>query len=1209
MGAVPTSDIIMTIGDDGNMTKYKCCFYLLLFLLLSVFSQYVRAEALYRVNINEDDIILLDVVLNNETVAESIDAYKVENKLMLAVEPLFDALNIRYTISKSNLSIWQNEAEKRFPLNGDSQANYRWASDDFYLFTDLALFQSLFPSKMKYFPKRLKLEIKTAEKELLFPFQKIKQQNKKRLLEQATNKRGIVAQEQIPITISDEYQLFTLPHGRINIAAEENNLNSGFNTSIQLTSDLLYHSAELTLSDSNRTDLNARLSFSRYKTTPNDYILGVYDQYKIGDVSGHTNSLTTSTSSGLGINLARRPEGYRPSNQSINLEETAPPGWEAELFHNHIFLEAVTVPADGLLVFENIEAFYGQNTYLIKLYGPYGEEEIITKVINLTENALSKGEFSHHIYGLDSNHRLINDKSEKDYELTNYGVSVDYGVSDIWQIGLGYSGLNDDSGFEKNKNFFNLKNAFTLPGLLLENNISFDQNGNHAQLTTLKGSAFEQDSFSLSFESAKDFQSGKVSAVGRKLTYQGSYSKPMGYTNLGFNTTYSKDDRSEYFDTSVRISGNINLLNYNNTFKYIEVKNLTLNNGLTSNKKTDRFSGTFGLSGNLPYDIRVSGVIDYEPKADDVILDSSSIRIQKKFQDFWNTTNYLTMDYLPLKDGEQTARWRFSHRVAWQAESYQLNLSSAYDENDNWNVQFGLQFFLSYDYRNNRVLFNDRLTSNTATLDVHTYLDRHLNGVNDPLDYNLSGVSFRGHPEWGNIKTGETGRVILPGVYASTPFPFTAKWKDGSSTINNDYVVYTHPGAYIDVNMPFVLSTDISGFVLRTKGNDAVGLRNAVVELFNHKGKLVDTQKSDQDGYYEFLNLMPGDYLIRIAQKTLSEKSYTSDVIGFKVSTSRGGYVELPIIKLQKLYEDTLKSKEKIDLFILNESNTDVVVWDDDEKVRSNYFTLPTKGDISAKHSLSKLEHEENAMPVIKVAATDKKPLSQVVNNKFDFLSSGDITSGVLPSVSIKKPINIKPEALRQQTKLEIQKNSNLLVKPYNKGAGYTLQLGAFSSQQDAERLLKGLVGAKLSLNNFNISKDTVNEIYRLSYGYFTTKLEANQLAKTSLKTEQNYFVRQINTKKIEAITDGTKDDNNTWVIQLFSAKTPFSESVINHQFSKVGTLYSARKKDKNEEYLYCLISGSFSSKSDAKKALKGSGVAGWPVKRNNYNNIQLMSN
>ncbi|MDX2370425.1 MAG: SPOR domain-containing protein [Colwellia sp.] len=1197
------------------MTKYKYCFYPLLFLLLSIIPQYTTAEALYQVNINEDDILLLDVVLNNETVAQSIDAYRVDNKLMLAVEPLFDALNIRYKISKSSLSIWQDETEQRFSLNGDSQANFRWASDDFYLFTDLALFQLLFPAKMDYFPKRLKLSIKTPEKDLVFPFQKIKQQNKKRLLEQAVNNRGAVVQEQIPITISDEYQLFTLPHGRINIAAEKNNLNSGINTSIQLTSDFLYHSTELTLSDTNHTDLSARLNFSRYKTTPNDYIFGVYDIYQVGDISGQTNSLTTSTSAGLGVNFARRPEGYRPSNQSINLEETAPPGWEAELFHNNIFLEAVTVPADGLLVFENVETFYGQNTYLIKLYGPYGEEEVITRVINLTENALSKGEFAHNIYGLDSNHRLINDKSEKDYELTHYGASVDYGVSDIWQIGLGYTGLTNDLGVGNNKQFFNLKNAFTLPGLLLENDISFDQNGNHAQLTTLKGSAFEQDSFTLSFESAKDFQSGKVSAVGQQLTYQGSYSKSMGYTNLGFNATYSKDERREYFDTSVRLSGNVNLLNYNNTFNYTKTKNL-LNNDLISNKRTDRFIGSFGLSGNLPYNFRVSGVIDYEPQADDVILDSSSIRIQNKFQDFWNATNYLTLDYLPLKHGQQTARWRFSHRVAWQAESYQLNLSSSYDENDNWSVQFGLQFFLSYDHRNNKVLFNDRLTSNTATLDVHTYLDRQLNGVNDPLDYNLSGVSFRGQPEWEGIKTSETGRIILPGVYASTPFSFSAKWKDGSSTINNDYVVYTHPGAYIDVNMPFILSTDISGFVLRTKGNDAVGLRNVIVELFNHKGELVNTQKSDQDGYYEFLALIPGNYLIRVAQKTLIEKSYTSDVIGFKVSTSKGGYVELPIIKLQKLYEDTIKSKERIDLVILNEDNTDVVVWDDDENVRKNYFTMPTKDDISAKHSLSRVEDEEDTKSTVKLAVTEKKSLPKATNNKFAFLSSGDIASGVLPSVSIRKPINQKnnkPETARQQAKSESIKDSNVLVTPFNKmtnkEAFYTIQLGAFSTKQDAELLMKKLDNTKLSLNDFNISKDPIKDIYRVSYGYFTTKVEANQFAKISFRKEQKHFIRQIKTQKIDRKMDRTKNNNNAWVIQLFSARKPLSESAMNNQFSKIGTLYSARKKTKNEDYLYCLISNSFSSKSDAKKALKDSGLAGWPVKRSSYNKIQVISN
>lgn len=1196
------------------MTKLTYYFYILLLLLLSINAQSVKAEALYQVNINEDDIILLDIVLNNETVAQSIDAYKVDDKLMLAIEPLFDALNIRYAISKNSVTIWKDETEHNFTLNGDAQSTFRWASDDFYLFTDLALFQLLFPAKMDYLPKRLKLQIKTPEKELLFPFQKIKQQNKRRRLEQALNGQGMIKQAQIPITIQDEYQLFTLPHGRINIAAEQNNENSGLNTSIQLTSDFLYHSAELTLSDTNHTDFDARLNFSRYKTSPDDYILGVYDQYQVGDISGQTNSLTTSTSSGLGVNFARRPEGYRPSNQNINIEETAPPGWEAELFHNNIFLETVTVPTDGLLVFENVEVFYGQNTYLIKLYGPYGEKDVITKVINLTENALSKGEFAHFIYGLDNNHRLIKDKSDKDYELTNYGASVDYGISDTWQLGLGYTGLTNNFGIDNNKQFFNLKNAFTLPGLLLENDISFDQDGNHAQLTTLKGSAFEKDTYTLSFESAKDFQSGKVSAVGQQFTYQGSYSKSMGYTNLGFNASYTKDERRELIDASARISGNFNLINYNNTFTYLQVKNLMLNNDSTSNKKTDRFIGSLGVSGNLPYDFRVSGVIDYEPEADDIILDSSSIRIQKKFLDYWETTNYLTFDYLPLKRAQNTAKWRFSHRVAWQAESFQLNLSSGFDETKNWSVQIGLQFFLGYDHRNNTMLFNKNMTSNTATLDVHTYLDRQLNGVYDPLDYNLSGVSFSGQNEWENTKTSDSGRIVLPGVYAATPFSFTAKWKDGSSTINNDYVVYTHPGAYIGVNMPFVLSTDISGFVLRTKGNNAVGLRNTVVELYNHRGELLNTQKSDQDGYYEFLALAPGSYVIRIAEKTLIEKGYTSEVIGFKISTNKGGYLELPIIKLQKKHETTIKSKELIKLVTSTEDNTDIVVWDDDENVRKNYFTLPTKNDITAKYTLDEAEEVEQAKQAETKVVPVRKPLPKTAKAGFAFLASGNMANGVLPSVSIGKPIKRSDTltSVKDQPLSEVAEDNDVLVTPYNKVTKqkrfYTIQLGAFSAKEDAEFLKRKLANANLSLNDFNVSKDPIKNVYRLSYGDFITKNDATNFAKENLEKEQSHYIRQLNTQEPAVKTEPMKSNNNGWVVQLYSAYMPFSQTSLSSKFSGIGTLYSAQKNIKNNDYLYCLISEPFATKNDAKNAIKNSGLSGWPVKQSSYYKIQAIN-
>lgn len=1095
--------------------------FLFLFLLINTLYPVANAASLNKEKIDDQEILLLDVVLNNATLARSVDAYLVDEKLMIAIEPLFDALKIRYLIDETKLTIWKNEIANEYDLveSNASKTKYRWASDDFYFFIDFALFKELYPTQMEYLPRALQLKISVPEKVALFPYQIINRQNERRLLEKAVGSRQRSVEQQIPITIPDQYRLFTVPHGRVNIAAEKTSRDSGLNTSLQLTSDLLFHSAELTLSDSSDTELSARLALSRYKKSPEDRILGVFDEYKLGDISGQTNSLTSSAGSGVGMAFYRRPEGFRPSSQEITLEVSAYPGWEAELFHNRDFIAVTTVPPDGLLVFENIEVTYGANTYEIKLYGPFGEEEVITKRIDLTQNALAKGELAHSFYGLDKNHRLINDPNNESYEINNYGASFDYGISDSWQIGMGYTVLESD------KEFINMKNAISLPGILLENDISFDQEGNYAQLTTLLGRVFQEDSYSLSIESAEDFQSDQISVVGSSTKYDASYNKAVNNIYLTFNANYTETDTFEQYSLRNQISGYLGRVRYSHSLTYAESKRPDTSS--TGETEFSTLIGSLGLSGSLPFNTRISGILDYAPEEDDKILNSSRVRLQKRIADVWSGNHYLTADYLPLVN-ENSAKWRFGHNVSWPAKSFQLTLSSNYDEEENWGVQMGLQFFLGYDYQNNRMLFNDLLPGNTASLDVHTYLDRQINGVPDPLDYDLSGVEFSGNPEWEGIVTGKEGRAVLPGVYAQTPFSFSAKWKQGSNAINNDYVVYTHPGAYVDVNMPFILSTDIAGFVYRTQGGNEAGLQNVTVQLFDADNKLLRTQETDIDGYYEFFGLVPGSFIVRVADQELTEKNYTSDQVGFKLITSGGGgFVELPALKLSRLSSSDSRKKEAIRQFSLSDENSEVVVWDDDSNIRRNYFTLPAKNKVAAKHSLTQIPAAENDESseeslVDNSVVARKDPEGTIDKKKRDkkkhYLSSSEelAPTGALPTISFTQiaasDASLSVKELPAEVVSDVAKPKVLseAVKPKAvKDGDYTIQLGAFKDKALAEALQKKLVGSTLNVSSFQIIKRPAESIYRLTYGDFISKQEGEKFAKANLPPKQPYYVRK----------------------------------------------------------------------------------------------------
>ncbi|MDN4503227.1 SdrD B-like domain-containing protein [Alteromonadaceae bacterium BrNp21-10] len=1204
---------------------------LIITILFWVSASAMSAEVLQQVELNTDEIILLDVVLNNETVAQSVDAYLVEEQLMIAIEPLLDALKVRYSLSEQQLLIWNGSVGNEFTLSkqtnviASNEVHYRWATDDFYVFVDVDLFQSLFPSQMEFLQRRLQLSLKTPEKSTLFPLQKLRIQEKQRLLSQSNTGRKQSNNLRIPITIADQYRLATVPHGRVNIAAVTGSRDKGVNASVQLVSDLLYHSADLTITDNNNNDLAARLTLGRYKTAPDEYILGVYDRYQIGDITSTTNSVNTASSAGIGFTFNRRPQNFRRDNQSIILEETAPPGWEAELFRNQIFLTATTVPDNGLLIFDDVEVYYGSNTYSIKLYGPYGEEETITKQLVLKENALGEGEFATSFYGLDRNHRLINDQSSLDYGITDFGGTFDYGINDNWQIGVGISALVD------NNNFYNLKNAFSFPGMLLENDLSVDENGNYAQITSLIGSVFGRDNYSIAIETADDYVSDRIKVDGESKRISGSYGTNYAGVNIILGAEYQKDDNFQQKRVTNRLSGNIGNIRLTHNLSYFQ-NELFEASGII---QSDGIIGSLGVSGNLPFDIRVSGQLDYDPEENNPIVKTSSIRFQKRYQDPWKGYHYFNLNYLPLAE-EVGSSWQLGYRAAWLAEQFQLNVATTYDEEDNWNFQLGLQFFLGYDHRNNRFLFNQKMHSNSASLDIHTYLDRQINGEPDPLDYNLENVTFSGNPEWKKLSSGANGRTILPGVFADTPFKFAAKWKEGSASINNDYVVYTHPGAYVDVNMPFILSTDLAGFVFRSRNEQEMGLQNAEVELVDIDGEIIQTIETDSDGYYEFLGLAPGTFQLRVSPATLMDKGYTSDVVGLNIATGgNGGYVELPSFILQRVADNGERAEEQIISYALDADNSEAMVWDDDRKKRRNYFTLPTKNKVTAQRSLSqsnKLEsiaEEDNQIESNRPQGLATNDQKLTLLPQFSYMANDRKNPGQLPSIrvgvvspvaSVTNPISdndtsdvvqvgqvaVVQDFINQQGSNNPPSN-NVLTQ--SDGAEqmmsgeFVIQLGSYSDIIYAQEVLDRLSNNNMLRQNFEIVSNASNNNFKLVYGHFNSRAAGVEFANSYLPSTQSYFVKQIQAAETVDPID-TQAFSAGWIIQFYASTESMVKGEFTDPYASIGELFFGQKQVAGQDVLYCLISTGFTTREEAEAALIKSGLSGWVNRSSNYSNI-----
>jgi hypothetical protein len=196
---------------------------------------------------------------------------------------------------------------------------------------------------------------------------------------------------------------------------------------------------------------------------------------------------------------------------------------------------------------------------------------------------------------------------------------------------------------------------------------------------------------------------------------------------------------------------------------------------------------------------------------------------------------------------------------------------------------------------NNNSINNDFAFLTPGTISGTVFLDKNNNGIQDPGDPGISGVTlqltgtdFDGNPISATAVTGVTGQYqfvnLTPGNYTVTEVPPTNYLQGiddcgslgGVSGIDVESNIQMPTGGQgVGYNFAHVQASSLSGYVFietTTAGINSgvfqspeVGLGNVTVTLTgtNDLGTAVTaTQVTNSAGYYNFTGLLPGNYVI-----------------------------------------------------------------------------------------------------------------------------------------------------------------------------------------------------------------------------------------------------------------------------------------------------------------------------------------------------------
>ncbi|WP_111980359.1 hypothetical protein [Algibacillus agarilyticus] len=891
------------IGTDRYCAKAVKCLMVVvspLFWLLCFFLFFVNAAQAKRYEAHQAEFELFDIVTNDDIMLfESNDVYLIDDLVFLPFNALSQALefNLQYTAKQNQIIGQINQQAITINLN-EQQHDYLFEESLFEenlleegsqtpkeLWLSLNNINTLFSSTTEFNFSQLSIIISPITER--FPLQKRIARSKKHITDLNLNTSA-----KPEFIIEDQYRLLTSPKGAVRLDINQNQdkqLDYGLN--VQTYSDFLYHSANLNLARKRDSDLQARLTLTRHKSSPSKPLIGGLNRYQLGDVAV-TNTRAGVGYNGVGVSFTSLENRYSNYYGKLTLDEFAPANWQAELYNNGYLIQTGTVNSEGKIQFTDIDTTYGINRFEIVLYGEYGEEQTIVREVMIGNNQLKPGDFNYTGAIIDTAHSVFNDTSifsdESESQLAGY-IQTEWGISHSTTLGLSLfkqQSVAQDSAAVSTKTGpadaeYIVSVTQQLRNALLDLNIKSQGQSGYAADVDLLGSLSNTGiryqigaSVDHDYAGLQRNQSAPINQKRVRASLTGKWRK-LGY-QLSANQTATQVVEHVDLNTLSTISDDLpystqKQSRINNRLSY-RFSKLSLTNTLTyqKNAEVSTLEDELALSGRVgqSMSVRASGVFDLKNQENDSF---KSANLSLNWQSKIGLNNQTRLQYIA-----SNSTTNVSNFFTWRQAQYNLTFSTTFDNNSHWNIALGISFNLDWDHHQNKLNISQAYTPATGTLDLFNFVDHNQNAFYDQYDEPLAGVKYAPQKQWQTIKSAANGASYLTGF---SPYSPNGLYFDTFETSSNhlrpiyeDFKIYSHPGGIIALDLPFNYAVEIIGEINFDLPENHFQPQFIPLEIIQDE-QVIFTALSEFDNTYLFERIWPGSYKIRIAADYLQDKN------------------------------------------------------------------------------------------------------------------------------------------------------------------------------------------------------------------------------------------------------------------------------------------------------------------------------------------------
>ncbi|MGA8854780.1 MAG: hypothetical protein WB492_11445 [Christiangramia sp.] len=777
----------------------------------------------------------------------------------IPIKELFDFLKIKNEETSRGIEGFIINPDSSYVINTTENKiiykheEYKLEEEDYFqspttLYLRSNLFGEIFSLNTTFSFRSLSVNLET-EKELPV----IKEMRLKKLRENVNRVRGVINPD---TTITRRYPFFKA--GALDwgvVTTQQSDFNNDNRLTLGLGTMFLGGETNLLLNYSTRVPFDTRNQFYQWRYVNNESRL--FKQVTAGRIfTRATSSLFAPVS---GVQVSNSPFQNRRSFGTYVLSDYTNARWTVELYVNNVLIEFTKADASGFYTFD-VPLMYGNTAVKLKFYGPYGEERVEERFINIPYNFAPNNELE---YTLSAG--IVENDDLDQFSRINFN----YGLSNSITIGGGAEYLSGVTSGEVMP-FINSSIRFAsnflftgeyMYGVKSEGLLSYRTPGNlQVDLNYIR---YDKDQTAINFNYLEE----------RKV----SFSAPIRTKNFSMFSRFSVNQiimpTTEFTTAQLLLSGSVMGISTNLTTYGIyndRVKEPTVYTSLSQNYR-------------LPLKILFSPQVQYDfsrNQFNNIIMELERPVFEKGFLNVAYENNLLRNAHI----FEVGLRYAFNFA--------QTSVTSRLSNQNSSFVQ-SARGSLLLDDNTGYVRASNRTAMSRAALSIIPFLDYNLNGKRDPMEPAVRGMDIKNTSGRLSYNKDETVlRITELQPYIDLILEVDPNSLDNIAwRVKNEKIkVQTLPNQFQEIEIPVDVLGEVAGMVYFAENNSRKGIGRITVIIRDKNDKTVKEILTEGDGYFTYLGLKPGKYIAEIDPVQMQKLGYTaSEAAPFEIEISEYG--------------------------------------------------------------------------------------------------------------------------------------------------------------------------------------------------------------------------------------------------------------------------------------------------------------------------------